>query len=258
MPYCSNPVTVQGLGGDLELLAGHAERRGERTLCQGHAYRGGGRDTRHHDDGEPPPSGTATNERLHTSSFSDVHLRPGSWVPAWDGRSATSSGRRAPVIGGPSAPGGSADGDVRTSAITPERQPLATLSRNLRDRLRSGSIRRTETPLSQGDGGHRAPRSVGTRSRRADWLPGCGYGPSLADRGPFAAGAQGGSLPVSNGSGSQGMIATRSEATPRSRLGGEVNPAYNTIEPTKPGGILTGSNSGRALSRFDKVRPPCR
>src|SRR5262249_31374202 len=131
------PLTVQRLRGDLELLARHAEGRGEGALREGHAYRGRGRDARHHDNGEPPPSGATTNVRFHSSSFSDVHLRRGPSGPGrgWEkcyvlGKESTGDRRTRPSREG-----------VRTavcgsSAITPERQPLAALSRNLLDRLR--------------------------------------------------------------------------------------------------------------------------
>lgn len=76
----------------------------------------------------------------------------------------------------------------RTPAITPERQPLATLSRNLTGQALPGGA---ETPLSK-TGDTAAGHSVGTQiPRGADRMPDCGNGPSVADRGPFAAAAQG-------------------------------------------------------------------
>jgi hypothetical protein len=60
-----------------------------------------------------------------------------------------------------------------SSAITPERQPLATLARDLRDRLHPVRFHpETETPLSRGGGGHRAPHPAGTRDRGTDWRSG--------------------------------------------------------------------------------------
>ncbi|GAB2952207.1 hypothetical protein GCM10023080_008490 [Streptomyces pseudoechinosporeus] len=71
-----------------------------------------------------------------------------------DGRSATSSGRRAPVLrGAKGAP---------TQAITPERQPLVApehFTHNLPDRLRS----KAETPLSKEWRHCRRSYSVGTQ-----------------------------------------------------------------------------------------------
>ena len=61
-PYCDEASTVEVSGRDLELLAGHAERRGERTLCQADADRGRCGHARHHDNGEPLPSGPATSQ----------------------------------------------------------------------------------------------------------------------------------------------------------------------------------------------------
>ncbi len=76
----------------------------------------------------------------------------------------------------------------RIPAITPERQPLATLSRNLTGQALPGGA---ETPLSTADA-TAADHSVGTQvPRGTNRMPGCGNGPSVADRGPFTAAAQG-------------------------------------------------------------------
>src|SRR5207244_1135237 len=61
-------LTDELVGADLELLAGEAERRCESALCEGDTYRSRGGDARHHDDGEPLPSGPATS-RLGLHDF---------------------------------------------------------------------------------------------------------------------------------------------------------------------------------------------
>ena len=92
------------------------------------------------------------------------------------------------------------------SAITPERQPLATLTRNLlcSDRPcrfgRDPPVRKTGDVTGWGSSLRAGLARWGSNACMAP--NGCraaGNGPSLADRGPSEGCAQGGALPVSNG-----------------------------------------------------------
>ena len=92
------------------------------------------------------------------------------------------------------------------SAITPERQPLATLTRNLlcSDRPcrfgRDPPVRRTGGVTGWGSSLRAGPARWGSKTCEAP--NGCraaGNGPSLADRGLSEGCAQGGALPVGNG-----------------------------------------------------------
>ncbi|AOU76562.1 hypothetical protein DUI70_1842 [Streptomyces albus] len=187
-------LTVKLVGSHLELLTGHTERCRERTLREGDTYRGSSRDARHHDYGEPLPSGSATSQGLHDFPPSRTYisgpdlLPEGRLKPGRDGRSATSSGRRAPA-------------SEALERSEPRRSPP---SDNHRPRLRATSLGQAPpdgrdppvltdaTAIGHSVGTHCGPRSQLACGQR-------GNGPSLADRGASSAPAQGVSLPTGNG-----------------------------------------------------------
>lgn len=181
----------------LELLAGHTERRGERTLRKPDTHCRGRGDAGHHDHSEALPSGPATHLGLHISSFSDVHLLTltapveRTAQPGRDGRSATSSGRRAPALGG-----------ANCAPITgdhPERQPLVAPDTHHAQPCWTGSAVWAKTPCPRAGAPAADPARWGPKESAARPAVGVRKGPSVADRGAFSPPAQGASLLGSNG-----------------------------------------------------------
>ena len=189
--------TVRWSAADLELLAGHAERRRQRTLGSATPIAAVAATLGHHHDGEPLPSGAATSQGLHDFPPSRTYISGRGLAPGLGWEKCYVLGKESAVIG---------ERHVRraseSSAITPERQPMATLSRNLLDR--TGSVRWTKTPLSRSRlhitaaslGGDPTPTApTGCRAKGMDraW-------PIVVHSGRRA---QGASLLASNGPGSR-------------------------------------------------------